>query len=101
MKHSPHHSDDPQTLRRTPRLFCTAADSLGTTQNFGTRLTVDAVSSIANSHSAELDTPSVSRAASLPSSQELAIMEFSHDVANELLHAGFTYFFVKFLTILF
>ena len=52
-------------------LSSTAADTPGTTQTFGAKLTVDAVSSIANSPSAELDTPSVKKGATLPS--ELAI----------------------------
>ena len=66
---------------------------------FGARLTVDAVSSIANSPSAELDTPAVNRAATLPS--ELAIRDLAQDVANELLHGGFIYLFIKILIILF
>ena len=74
-----------------------AADRSGTTQTFGARLTVEAVSSIANSHSAEIDTPSVIGLATLPSSQELAITDSTHDVANELLHGGFIHSFMKIL----
>ena len=50
----------------------TAKDRSVTTQKFVTRLTVEAVSPIGNSRSAEFDTPSVNRATTLPSSQELA-----------------------------
>ena len=52
---------------------CTTADTPGTTRTFGTKLTVDVVSSIANSPSAELDTPSVKRAANLLSEPAIQI----------------------------
>ena len=51
--------------------------------------------SLINSLSAELDTPSVKRTATLTS--ELAIIGLAQDVANELLYGGLTYLFIKFL----
>ena len=77
----------------------TAADTPGTTETIGAKLIVDAASSMTNSPYAELDTPSVKRATTLPS--KLAIIDLAQDVANELLHAGFTCLFIKFLVILF
>ena len=74
----------------------TAADTPGTTQTFGAKLTVDTVSSIANYPSAELDTPSVKRAATLRS--ELAIVDLAKDVANQFLHGGLTYLIIGFLS---
>ena len=49
--------------------------------------------------SAELDTLSMNRMSTLPS--ELAIIGLAQDVANELLHGGFTDLFIKFFTIMF
>ena len=72
-------------------------DRPGTTQRFGARLTVTAISSIAHSPSAELDTPSMNRAATIPSSQEPTIADSMQDVANELLHGGSIYSFIKLL----
>ena len=74
-------------------------DTPGTTQTFGARLTVDAVSSIAISPSAEFDTPSVKRAATLPSPHKLAVTDLAQEVAKELFNGGFTFLFVKFLNI--
>ena len=54
---------------------------------------------MANFPSAELDTPTVNRVATLPS--KLAIIDLAEDVANELLHGGFTYIFKKSLIRLF
>ena len=54
---------------------CTAADTPSTTQSFLAKLTVYAVSPMANSPSAEFDTPSVSEAPTLPS--ELAITDLA------------------------
>ena len=82
-------------------LFRASTDTPGATQTFGARLTVDAVSSIANSSTAELDTPSLNRVATFPSPEKLAITDFAQDVANELLHGGFTHLFIKFLIIIF
>ena len=53
----------------------TATDRLGTRQRFRARMTIEAVSWIANFPSADLDTSSVNRAVTLPSSQELAIAD--------------------------
>ena len=78
----------------------TAIYTPGTTQTFGARLTLEAVSSIANSPSAELYTPSVNKVATLPSPLELVITDLAQDVANELLHVEFTNLFIKFPTFL-
>ena len=65
------------------------------TTTFGAELTVDVVWSIANSPSGELDTPSVKRAATLPSELAIQIWCKTWLMANELLHGGFTYLFIK------
>ena len=59
------------------------------------KLTVEANSPIANSPSAELDTPLVNEAATLPSTAELAIAYSTQDVANGLLKGGFINSFIK------
>ena len=61
----------------------TIADSPGTMQILGIKLTVDVVSSIANSPSAGLEPPSVKRVANL--SSELAIQKLVKDVASGLM----------------
>ena len=71
---------------------CTNTDLSGTTQTFEARLTIEAVSWIANSSSAELDSSSVNRMATSTSSEELAITDLAHDLGNELLHGGFEFF---------
>ena len=63
----------------------------GKTKELGAKLTVEAFSSIANSPSAELDTPLVNGTATPSSSRELAIADSTRDVANELLHGGSIY----------
>ena len=75
----------------------TATDKSGRAQRFGARRTVEAVSSIANSPSAEIATPSLNRTATLPSAQELATASLTQDVANELLRGEFKDSFVKIL----
>ena len=45
--------------------------------------------------SAELDTTSVNGAASLPYSQELGIADSTQELANDILHGGFIYSFIK------
>ena len=89
------HLDDSQTLQHTPRLLPQPQTLQVQHKHLEPNSTLTQFHQSPIPPSAELDTPSVNTAATLPSLQDLDITDLAQDVANELLHGGFTFLFIE------